>query len=250
MGEQYLPDNRKNPAYLWEGSIFMELYIDDANVQEIRRLADLYPIDGVTTNPSILAKTGRDPIEVLKEIRSIIGREKTIFVQVIPLSSQEIIQDAHAIVKLMGERTVVKIPSIPEGFKAIRQLKTEDIRTCGTVVYTPLQACLAAKAGADYVAPYVNRIDNMGFDGVYVVCRIQDILTNQAMETKILAASFKNSQQVLSLCEYGIKAVTCAPSVIDNFVNNSAIDKAVSDFRQDFFNLTGENSTMSDLIGG
>lgn len=250
MGEQYLPDHRKNPAYLWEGSIFMELYIDDANVQEIHRLADLYPIDGVTTNPSILAKTGRDPIEVLKEIRSIIGREKTIFVQVIPLSSQEIIQDAHAIVKLMGERTVVKIPSIPEGFKAIRQLKTEDIRTCGTVVYTPLQACLAAKAGADYVAPYVNRIDNMGFDGVHVVCRIQDILTNQAMETKILAASFKNSQQVLSLCEYGIKAVTCAPSVIDNFVNNSAIDKAVSDFRQDFFNLTGENSTMSDLIGG
>lgn len=228
----------------------MELYIDDANVQEIRRLADLYPIDGVTTNPSILAKTGRDPIEVLKEIRSIIGREKTIFVQVIPLSSQEIIQDAHAIVKLMGERTVVKIPSIPEGFKAIRQLKTEDIRTCGTVVYTPLQACLAAKAGADYVAPYVNRIDNMGFDGVHVVCRIQDILTNQSMETKILAASFKNSQQVLSLCEYGIKAVTCAPSVIDNFVNNSAIDKAVSNFRQDFFNLTGENSTMSDLIGG
>ena len=228
----------------------MELYIDDANVQEIHRLADLYPIDGVTTNPSILAKTGRDPIEVLKEIRSIIGREKTIFVQVIPLSSQEIIQDAHAIVKLMGERTVVKIPSIPEGFKAIRQLKTEDIRTCGTVVYTPLQACLAAKAGADYVAPYVNRIDNMGFDGVHVVCRIQDILTTQAMETNILADSFQNSQQVLSLCEYGIKAVTCAPSVIDNFVNNSAIDKAVSDFRQDFFNLTGENSTMSDLIGG
>ncbi len=227
----------------------MKLFIDDANVQEIRRLMDLYPVDGVTTNPSILTRTGRDPVEVLKEIREIIGNEKTIFAQAIPLEADAIIRDAHAIVKLLGENTIVKIPAIPEGFKAIRLLKAEGIRTCGTVVFTPLQAYLAAKAGAEYAAPYVNRIDNMGFDGTKVVCEIQDILTMHNMNTQILAASFKNSQQVLALCEYGIGSVTCAPAVIDGFVKNPAIDGAVDVFLNDFGKAAGKGRTMADLIG-
>ena len=226
----------------------MKLFIDDANVNEIRRLIDLYPIDGVTTNPSILSKTGRNPIEVLEEIREILGPEKTIFAQAIPLEADAIIRDAHAIVKLMGEHTIVKIPSIPEGFKAIRILKEEGIHTCGTVVYTPMQAYLAAKAGADYVAPYVNRIDNMSYDGEFVVRQIQDILTMHNMDCEILAASFKNSQQVLSLCAYGIGAVTCAPSVIDAFVKNLAIDGAVDDFIRDFAKVAGEGNTMAELV--
>ena len=227
----------------------MELYIDDANVREIQRLTDIYPIDGVTTNPSILAKTGENPVKVLKEIRSIIGPEKTIFAQTIPMDAEGMIRDAHAIVSLLGEKTVVKLPSIPEGFKAIRKLSAEGILTCGTVVYTPMQAYLAAKAGADYVAPYINRIDNMGFDGVYVVRQIQDILTLHGYKTKILAASFKNSQQVLSLCAYGIEAATCAPSVIDSFVKNAAIDSAVDDFLKDFKKVTSAGQSMADLIG-
>ena len=226
----------------------MKLFIDDANVNEIRRLIGLYPIDGVTTNPSILARTGRDPIEVLKEIREILGPEKTIFAQAIPTEAGAIIRDAHAIVDLLGENTIVKIPSIPEGFKAIRALKEEQIRTCGTVVYTPMQAYLAAKAGAEYVAPYINRIDNMGFDGVQVVREIQDIFTMHNFDTEILAASFKNSQQVLSLCVYGIGAATCAPAVIDAFVKNAAIDGAVADFIRDFAKAAGEGNTMADLI--
>ena len=226
----------------------MKLFIDDANVNDIRRLIDLYPIDGVTTNPTILSKTGRNPIEVLKEIREIIGPEKTIFAQAIPVEAEAIIRDAHAIVKLLGEKTIVKIASVPEGFKAIRMLKEEGIHTCGTVVYTPLQAYLAAKAGADYVAPYVNRIDNMGYDGIQVVQKIQDILTLHNFDTEILAASFKNSNQVLSLCEYGIGAATCAPSVIDGFVKNMAIDGAVNDFISDFAKVAGEGKTMADLI--
>jgi fructose-6-phosphate aldolase 2 len=159
------------------------------------------------------------------------------------------VRDARAIVKLLGEGTVVKVPSIPEGFKAIRMLKEEGIASCGTVVYTPLQAYLAAKAGADYVAPYVNRIDNMGFDGVGVVEQIQDILTLHEMDTQVLAASFKNSQQVLTLCAYGIGSATCAPAVIDAFVKNPAIDGAVGDFIRDFAGLAGEGKTMADLIG-
>lgn len=225
----------------------MELYIDDANISEIRRLIDLYPIDGVTTNPSILAKTGENPVTVLKEIRSILGPEKYIFAQTIPMDAEGMIRDAHALVDLLGERTVVKLPSIPEGFKAIRTLSAEGLLTCGTVVYTPMQAYLAAKSGAAYVAPYINRIDNMGFDGVHVVQQIQDILTLHGFNTKILAASFKNSQQVLSLCAYGIEAATCAPSVIDAFVKNAAIDSAAADFLKDFEKVSGSGKSMADL---
>ena len=227
----------------------MELYIDDANVKEIARLIDLYPIDGVTTNPTILSKTGKNPASVLKDIRTLLGPEKTIFAQAIPTNAEGMIRDAHALVSLLGEKTIVKLPAIPEGFKAIRTLSAEGISTCGTVVYTPMQAYLAAKSGADYVAPYINRIDNMGYDGVHVVQQIQDILTLHGYKTKILAASFKNSQQVMELCAYGIEAATCAPSVIDAFVKNAAIDSAVTDFINDFNKVTLKHiKSMADLI--
>ena len=217
----------------------MKLLIDDANIDEIRRLYDLYPIDGVTTNPSILAKSGRQPYDVLKEIREFIGEEADLHVQVIA-------KDADRIVKELGQNTYVKIPCIPEGFKAMKALKKEGIRTTGTAIYTAMQAYLAAKSGASYAAPYVNRIDNMGYNGVGVAKEIQDIFEIHGLDCGILAASFKNSQQVLELCEYGIEAATVAPSVIDGFVNNVAITAAVDAFVKDFEGLTGEGKTMKD----
>ena len=225
----------------------MKLLIDDADVKEIRRLCDIYEIDGVTTNPTILAKAKRNPRDVLCEIREIIGDDKLLFAQVIPTDYEGMLEDARAIVSLLGENTVVKLPSIPEGFKAMKQLKKEGIVTCGTVVYTPMQAYLAAKAGASYVAPYVNRIDNMGYDGIGVVRKIQNILENSGYDCIVLAASFKNSQQVMELCEYGIGAATCAPSVIDAFCNNPAIDKAVTDFISDFEKAFGSGAVMRNL---
>ena len=227
----------------------MKLLIDDANIDDIRRLIDLYPIDGVTTNPSILAKAGRDPVGVLKEIRGVIGKDRLLFAQAIPPDAQGMIEDARAIVRLLGENTVVKLPAVPEGFKAIRALRAEGIPTCGTVVYTPMQACLAARAGADYVAPYVNRIDNMGYDGVGVARQIQDILSIYGMKARVLAASFKNSRQVLELCACGIECVTCAPAVIDGLVKNPAVDGAIEDFARDFARVAGEGRSMADLIG-
>ena len=106
----------------------MKLLIDDANIDEIRRLYDLYPIDGVTTNPSILAKSGRQPYDVLKEIREFIGEEADLHVQVIAKDAEGMIEDAHRIVKELGQNTYVKIPCIPEGFKAMKALKKEGIR--------------------------------------------------------------------------------------------------------------------------
>lgn len=225
----------------------MKLLIDDAHIEDIKRLTDLYPIDGVTTNPTILSKIKQNPVETLHQIRDVIGPDALLFVQAVPTDTEGMIEDARAIVKAFGKNTVVKIPSIPEGFKAIAKLKEEGIHTCGTVVYTPMQAYLAAKAGADYVAPYVNRIDNMGYDGVGIVKAIQDILTSNHMTAEVIAASFKNSQQVLELCRYGVGAATAAPAVIEAFVKNAAIDEAVQDFVDDF-STAFNASSMKELL--
>ena len=220
----------------------MKLFIDDANIEAIKELLEYYPIDGVTTNPSILAKANRNPWETLKMIREVIGEDRILFAQAVALDYEGMIADAHKIVETLGKNTIVKIPCFKVGFKAIMKLKEEGIRTCGTVVYTPMQAYLAAKAGASYVAPYVNRIDNMGYDGVAVVKQIQDILENNGMDCEVLAASFKNSQQVLELCEYGVGNATAAADVIRSFVKNPAIDQAIEDFVSDYEKLTGKTS--------
>jgi TalC/MipB family fructose-6-phosphate aldolase len=225
----------------------MKFCIDDANVEAIKRLVEYYPIDGVSTNPSILAKSGRPPFEVLKEIRAIIGAEGELFVQAVAEDAEGMVLDARKIVAELGKTTIVKIPCNPEGFKAMKKLHAEGIRLLGTAIYTAMQGYWAAKCGCEYVAPYVNRIDNMGFDGVQVAKDIHDIIVRSGYDhCGLLAASFKNSQQVLELAKYGAKAVTVAPDVIDALVKNAAIDAAISQFTKDFSGLVGEGKTMKD----
>ena len=226
----------------------MKLIIDDANLAAIKKLYEYYPVEGVTTNPSILAKTGGEPFKVLKDIREFIGPEAELHVQVLARDAEGMIEDAHRIVEELGKNTYVKVPSVPEGFKAMKALHAEGIKITATAIYTPMQAYLAAKSGADYAAPYVNRIDNMGFDGVKVAKEIHDIFVlNGDTNCEVLAASFKNSQQVLELCAYGIGAATLAPDIIEGLVKNPAIDAAVEAFISDFEGLTSPGTTMSKL---
>lgn len=152
------------------------------------------------------------------------------------------VKDAHRIVTELPGNTFVKIPAVQEGFKAMKQLKKDGIATTATAIYTPLQGFLAGKCGAAYAAPYINRIDNMGYDGLGVARAIHDIFQQNGLSTKLLAASFKNSQQVLELCKYGVGAATVAPSVIEGFVKNAAIDAAVQVFVEDFQKLTGKSA--------
>lgn len=224
----------------------MKLMIDDAHIHLIKKVYDYYPIDGVTTNPSILASIGEQPYKILKEIRMFIGTDAELHVQVISRNAVEMIEEAHRIIKELGENTYVKIPSIPEGFKAMKLLYKEGIAITATAIYTPMQAFLAGKSGASYVAPYINRIDNMGYNGIQVAKDIQKILKNNDLKTEVLAASFKNSQQVLELCTYGIGAATVAPDVIEGFVKNQAITSAVEAFIQDFEELTEVGKNMSN----
>lgn len=224
----------------------MKLIIDDAHIDLIKHIYEFYPIDGVTTNPSILAKVGRSPYDVLTEIRSFIGDKAELHVQVTAKDAEGMIEDAHFIVQKLGKTTYVKIPAVPEGFKAMKALTKEDILVTATAIYTPMQGFLAAKCGASYSAPYINRIDNMGYDGVHVAKSIHDIFKNNGLKTEVLAASFKNSQQILELCKYGIGAATAAPSVIEGLVKNQAITSAVDDFVKDFEGLAGKGKTMSN----
>lgn len=224
----------------------MKLIIDDAHIELIKRVYEFYPVDGVTTNPTILAKSGRNPYEVLREIREFIGEEAELHVQAVSKEAEGMVKEADRIISELGRNTFVKIPSVPEGFKAMKMLREKGIRITATAIYTPMQAFLAAKCGASYTAPYINRIDNMGYNGIQVAKNIHDIFRNNQLETEVLAASFKNSQQLLELCEYGIGASTVAPEVIEGLVKNQAITAAVDEFIKDFEELTGSGKDMSN----
>ncbi len=222
----------------------MKFLIDNADLDKIRKIYNYYPVDGVTTNPSILAKTGRKPYEVLKEIRKFIGPGEELHVQVISRKAEDMVSEGRSIVRELGDKTYVKVPAIPEGIKAIGLLSREGISVTATAVYTPMQAFLAGKAGAVYVAPYVNRIDNLGADGIRTAQTIHDIFRMNSLDTQVLAASFKNSQQILELVRYGIGAVTAAPDVIEGLLRCADVDRAVEDFTSDFEKLCGKGKTM------
>ena len=224
----------------------MKLIIDDAHIDRIKEIYEFYPVDGVTTNPTILAKSGRKPYDVLKEIRAFIGKEAELHVQVVAKDAAGMVEDAHRILEELGKNTYVKIPSVPEGFKAMKMLSKEGVNLTATAIYTPMQAFLAAKAGASYAAPYINRIDNMGYDGVAIAQHIHDIFRKNNLNAEVLAASFKNSQQMLDLAEYGVGAATASPDVIFALVKNEAITSAINVFISDFEKLVGEGKTMKD----
>lgn len=227
---------------------FMKLLIDDANLDAIKDIVSLYPIDGVTTNPTILSKAGENPKDRLLKIRDLIGSDLDLHCQVVASKKDEIIAQARKLVKLLGANTYIKIPASGEGFKAIEELTKEGIKITATGIYSPLQAFLAAKAGAKYLAPYVNRIDNLGYDGLAVTRKIQNILEANDFEAQILAASFKNSNQVLDLAERGVGAMTLSPDVFKGLVNDRNIDFAIKTFEDDFGKILGEGQTFSDIL--
>jgi len=226
----------------------MKLLIDDARLDEIKKIYDVFPVSGVTTNPTILSKIGGNPFDTLKKIRDFIGEEADLHVQAVSRRAEDIVAEARHIVKILGANTYVKIPAVPEGFRAMKILvDTSEILITATAIYTPMQAFVAAQCGASFAAPYVNRIDNMGFNGIHVAQEIQKIFSANAMETEIIAASFKNSQQVLELCKCGISAATLAPEIFSALIKNSAIVDAVENFIADFETFAGNGKTMLDF---
>ncbi len=225
----------------------MKLIIDHANLEKIKEIYSYYPVDGVTTNPSILAKEKRNPYEVLKEIREFIGKDGELHVQVISKIAEDMIKEAYKIIEVLGQNTYIKIPVTREGLKAIKILSKEGINITATAIYTQMQGYLAGKAGAKYAAPYVNRIDNLGANGIQSAKDIHDIYVKNNINTEVLAASFKNSQQVLELAKYGIGAATISPSVMEGLIKLDAVECAVQAFIDDFEEVCGEGATMLNI---
>ena len=225
----------------------MKLIIDDANIENIRKIYEYYPVSGVTTNPSILAKAGGNPVEHLQKIRQVIG-EDGLHVQVLEDKAEEIIREAEFLNEKLGVNTYVKIPVNLEGLKAIKYLSKEGFKITATAIYSINQAYLAAEAGANYLAPYINRIDNLGYDGINIAKNIQKILNENKYETKILAASFKNSNQLIRLAEVGIGASTCSSDVIFKLIDDKNIESTINIFKNDFSKLDSSKKTWLDYI--
>ncbi|MDY3751941.1 transaldolase family protein [Christensenella minuta] len=218
----------------------MLVLIDNANLKEIESLYRDYPYDGVTTNPSILMKEHKNPFKVLKDIRAVLPDDSMLHAQVVSEGTDKMVEEAHFMLNEIREDLFIKVPVTTDGLRAIHILKKEGINVTATAVYTAMQAFMAAKAGARYTAPYVNRLDNMGADGVQVAKDIHDMFRIHNMEADVLAASFKNSQQILNLCKHGIGSVTAAPDVLRALTYHDATFTAEENFTHDFYSLLNE----------
>lgn len=225
----------------------MKLIIDDAKIENIKKIYEYYPVSGVTTNPTILSKTKTNPLTHLKKIRDIIGKDE-LHVQVLSDNAEDIIKEAKILGEELGKETFIKIPVNQEGLKAIKKLSDDGYNITATAIYSINQAYLAAESGANYVAPYINRIDNLGYDGVGVAKSIQKIIVENNYNTGILAASFKNSNQLIRLAEVGIEASTCSSEVILRLIDDKNVDSAIGDFTTDFSNLDPNRKTWLDYI--
>lgn len=220
----------------------MQLILDTGNINEIKDLYTHLPIDGVTTNPSIVAKEGKAFKELIKEIDEVVGEDTPIHAQVLSTEYEEIVKEAMYISSLR-KNMYVKIPVTKDGLRAIKELKKLNINITATAIFTAHQGFLAAKAGADYVAPYVNRLDNISADGVGVVRDLVKIIDTYNMNTKVLAASFKNPQQVIDLMTYGVHSVTVPADICRAMMNHPLTDWSVDKFIEDWTNVFGEVTT-------
>lgn len=210
-----------------------ELYLDSANLEEIRVLSGILPLAGVTTNPSIMAAGGIGLTQLLPALSDILGADSRFHVQVVSNSVAGIVAEAKQLHELPFD-IVVKIPAHAAGLAAIKQIKQYHIPVLATAIYNVQQGMLAAWNGADYLAPYLNRIDNLGFDGIGVVGDLQAFIDRYQLPTKLLVASFKNVQQVLQVLKHGVPAVTLPLDIARQMLTNPATDAAVAKFSQDW----------------
>ena len=209
----------------------MKFFIDTANIEEIRKAWELGVIDGVTTNPSLMAKEGRDPVQILKSICSIV--KGPVNGEVVGITADEMLREAKALAKI-HKNIVVKIPMIEEGLKAVKKLSSMGIKTNVTLIFSANQALLAAKAGATYVSPFVGRLDDISHQGMDVVADIMEIYENYLFETEVIVASVRNPLHVLEAARMGAHIATIPYAVISQLAKHPLTDAGLAKFLKDW----------------
>lgn len=217
----------------------MLMLIDDADLRNIEELYSKYPYDGVTTNPTILSKTGNpDPMDQLKQIRSLIPSDAMLHAQVLSVETEDMVREAKYMVSVLGKDTFIKVPVTENGLKAISILSSENIHVTATAIYGTMSA---------FLAPYVNRLDNLGYNGVQTALDIHMMVKAAGYKAEVLGASFKNAQQVIDIGKGGIGAVTVSSDLLKSLAFNGIAENAVKDFIRDFESCCGEGKTMLDF---
>lgn len=212
----------------------MKFFIDTANLEQIREANELGVLDGVTTNPSLMAKEGIKGVENCNrhyvEICSIVKGD--VSAEVIATDYESMIKEGTALATLHSN-IVVKVPCIADGIKAIKYLSEKGIRTNCTLIFSPGQALLAAKAGATYVSPFVGRLDDIASDGIELVEKIVDMFNYYGFETQVLAASIRSTQHIIQCIEAGADVATCPLSAIKGLLNHPLTDSGLQKFLAD-----------------
>ncbi|MFA6129831.1 MAG: fructose-6-phosphate aldolase [Candidatus Omnitrophota bacterium] len=217
----------------------MKIFIDTASVKEIKEASSLGLIDGVTTNPTLMAKEARNPEQVLKEICALVSGP--VSAEVISLESAGMINEAHQLVKL-AKNIVIKVPLTKEGLKTAKILSSEGIKTNVTLCFSPVQALLAAKAGATYVSPFIGRLDDIAQEGINLISDIKKIYANYGFNTQIIVASVRNPVHVLKAALIGADIATIPYSVIEQLIKHPLTDIGIDRFLQDYKKIPQANN--------
>ena len=210
----------------------MKIFLDSANIEDIKKAYDMGAISGVTTNPSIISRENRKFDDILADVTKIMV-DGPVFAEVLSLDAEGMIKEGRALAK-KSKNIVVKIPMIPEGLKAVKTLAGEGITVCVTVIFSAPQAILAANAGATYVAPFVGRLDDIGENGLDLAAEIREIFDAQGIETKIVAASVRHPVHVVELAKMGVDVATMPFKVIMQMATNPNTARAVDGFLKDW----------------
>lgn len=225
----------------------MKILLDTANTKKIEEILPYFPVAGFTTNPSILAKESDDVGATLRKMRELAHGELMIHAQVTAVSAADILAQAKQLKDFMGPNFYVKIPITLQGLRAIPMCKAAGINVTVTAIFTPMQALMAGMAGADYVAPYVDRLDNITSNGVHVVREIIELFEHYNLNTKVLAASFKNVQQVYNVASMGAQAATVGADLCMKLLFHPYTDKSLEDFDIDWRSKFGDTE-ITDLL--
>ncbi len=220
----------------------MKIFLDTANLESIKKYNDMGLLDGITTNPSLLSKEGGDPQKTMEEITRIIKGDVSL--EVIAVNYEGMMEEARRLRKY-GDNVVVKCPMTADGLKACKALTAEGIPVNVTLIFSPNQALLAAKAGAKYVSPFIGRLDDVGKDGMNLIREITQIFSNYDFKTQILVASIRHPMHVVDAAKIGADVVTLPPAVLDKMLKHQLTDIGLKNFLADWEKLKSEDPNIS-----